>query len=68
MISQINDVFGRKIGVLFEVICWEDYVTPDHRIDAQDVVNQQIKLDYDIFFAIFKTESGLQRRGFLPVQ
>ena len=57
-ISQINDVFGRKIGIEFEVVCWEDYVTPDTGIDAQDVVNQQVKMDYDIFVGIFKNRIG----------
>ena len=57
-VSQLNDVFGRKLGVEYDVVCWEDYVTPDLGIDAQDVVNQQINLTYDIFLAIFKDRIG----------
>ena len=57
-ILQINEMIGKKIGVIFEVVCWEDYVTPDIGVDAQDVVNKQINMDYDIFCGLFGNRIG----------
>lgn len=57
-ISRINSTIGRKFHITFDVSCWERDVIPSQGIDAQDVVNQQIPLDYDIFLCFFKNRIG----------
>ena len=52
-LQKINRSVGKNIRMEFEVTGWEEYVVPDSGDDAQDVVNQQIQFDYDIFVAIF---------------
>lgn len=57
-ISRINSTIGRKFRITFDVSCWERDAIPSQGIDAQDVVNQQIPLDYDIFLCFFKNRIG----------
>lgn len=57
-VEKVNNVIGRNLGIYFEVVGWEDDVLPDAGIDAQDVVNSQIKQDYDVFVALFKSRVG----------
>ena len=47
-INKINATIGKNIGTVFECIGWEDDVVPGTGVDAQDVVNSQIKQDYSI--------------------
>lgn len=58
VIGQINETLGRNLHTEFSVIGWETDVLPNQGIDAQDVVNQQIALDYDIFVCLFKNRIG----------
>lgn len=58
ILSGINENIGRKFDIAFDVVCWEKDVVPDKGIDAQDVVNRQVAVDYDVFVAIFKNRIG----------
>lgn len=57
-IQKVNSVIGKSLGVYFEVVGWEDDVLPDAGVDAQDVVNSQIKQDYDVFVGLFRSRIG----------
>lgn len=57
-LQKVNNAIGRNLGIYFEVIGWEDYVLPGVGIDAQDVVNKQIKQEYDVFVGLFKSRIG----------
>ena len=57
-IQKINGVIGKSLGVYLEVVGWEDDILPDAGIDAQDVVNSQVKQDYDVFVGLFKGRVG----------
>lgn len=58
VIEKINQFIGKFNHVIFEVIGWEEYAIPDLGEDAQDIVNRQIQLDYDIFVCLFKNRIG----------
>ena len=57
-IQKINNAIGKSLGIYFEVVGWEDDVLPNAGIDAQDVVNSQIKQDYDVFVGLLKSRIG----------
>ena len=67
-VEKVNNVIGRNLGIYFEVVGWEDDVLPDAGIDAQDVVNSQIKQDYDVFVALFKSRVGTKLIALFPAQ
>lgn len=58
VLERISERFGRRLGARFDVVCWERDVRPDCADDAQDVVNRQIPLDYDVFVALFGRRLG----------
>ena len=57
-IGKINATIGKASDVEYEVICWENDTVPGFGEDAQDVVNKQIKAEYDIFVCMFKSRLG----------
>lgn len=57
VVDEINGA-GRRVGVTFEVIGWETDVSPDAAEDAQDVVNAQIRANYDVFVCMFRDRLG----------
>lgn len=58
VLDRISDRFGRRLGARYDVVCWERDVRPDCADDAQDVVNRQVPLDYDVFVALFRQRLG----------
>ncbi len=62
IINKINQLIGKPNKIAYEVIGWEEYTMPDLGEDAQDVVNHQIKLDYDIFVCLFKERIGTKTK------
>lgn len=65
LIKQINEEHAIKQGFAFDVVCWEENVLPGVGIDAQDVVNQQIDMNYDVFVALFKSKVGTPTHRYL---
>nr|WP_315201776.1 hypothetical protein [uncultured Albidiferax sp.] len=57
-ISEWNKTWARNLGVRLEVIRWEDDAYPGSGVDAQDVINQQLPQDYDLFIGIMWTRFG----------
>lgn len=58
MLERINASIGRSLHLEYRVLSWEHDVIPDKGDDAQDVVNNQVELDYDIFVSIFRDRIG----------
>lgn len=57
-INKWNQRNGRARRIFFSPLTWEDLVAPDIGGRAQDVINQQIGLDYDIFLGIMWSRFG----------
>lgn len=57
-LAKVNNTIGKGSNIEFEMVGWEDYTTPGFGDDAQDVVNQQISMEYDIFVCMFKSRLG----------
>lgn len=57
-VQDVNRVIGTRLNISFEVVGWENYVLPDAGIDAQDVVNRQIRQEYDVFVGLFRGRVG----------
>ncbi|MFZ5639057.1 MAG: DUF4062 domain-containing protein [Pseudomonadota bacterium] len=57
-VSRWNTTWGRHQGVRLELIRWEDDAYPGIGLDAQDVINNQIPQDYDLFVGIMWSRFG----------
>lgn len=58
IIKEINLTTGTILGIKLELVNWESNVYPDFGSDAQDVINNQINDDYDIFIGIMWSKFG----------
>jgi len=57
VVNELNLNFPLK-NIKLEVIGWEDSTYPGIGDDAQDVINNQINDDYDIFMGVFWSRLG----------
>lgn len=57
-IFEWNKTWARNLGVRLEVIRWEEDAYPGLGIDAQDVINEQLPQDYDLFVGIMWARFG----------
>lgn len=53
VITQLNQIWSRTLGLTFELLKWEKAVRPGFSSDPQAVINNQIGVDYDVFIGIF---------------
>jgi hypothetical protein len=51
-ILELNRTWSKTLGVIFELVRWEDNVRPAFGDDAQAVINAQVGDDYDVFIGI----------------
>jgi uncharacterized protein YukE len=58
VIAELNQSWSRTLGVRLDLIRWETHAYPGFGDDAQDVINEQIPLDYDIFIGILWSRFG----------
>lgn len=58
VITELNRIWSRNLGLRLELIRWETHVTPGFGDYPQDVINRQVKDDYDIFIGIFWSRVG----------
>jgi methyl-accepting chemotaxis protein len=58
MIQSWNQRNGRSRALFFNMITWEDLVAPDIGDSPQDVINQQVGDDYDIFLGVMWSRFG----------
>lgn len=53
LITQLNQVWSRSLGITYELIKWETNVRPAFSTDPQAAINNQIGNEYDVFIGIF---------------
>jgi hypothetical protein len=58
VINDINHSVGKKDGFQIELLRWETSTYPGLGEDGQDVINQQIGDDYNIFVGIMWKKFG----------
>lgn len=58
IIDRINNATGKNLHLQYQVVSWENDVLPNKGDDAQDVVNAQIDMDYDVFVSVFRDRIG----------
>jgi hypothetical protein len=67
VIRELNVTWSRKSGVRFDLVRWETHGYPGVGKDAQDVLNNQLPNDYDIFVGMmwgkFGTPTGRAGSG-----
>lgn len=67
VITELNQTWSRSHGIRLDLVRWESHAYPGFGQDAQDVINQQIPQDYDVFIGImwhrFGTPTGRAESG-----
>lgn len=58
IISELNRTWSRSLNLRLELIKWEKDIHPAFGNYPQDVINQQINDEYDIFIALFWSKVG----------
>jgi hypothetical protein len=53
VVTQLNQAWSKTLGVTFELLKWETNVHPSFSTYPQNVINEQIGSDYDVFIGIF---------------
>lgn len=57
-IADWNRAWSRNLGLRLEMVRWEDDAYPAIGVDAQDVINQQLPPDYDLFVGLMWSRFG----------
>ena len=58
VIRELNHTWSRELGIRLDLVRWETHAYPSFGIDAQDVINEQIPDDYDLFVGIMWCRYG----------
>lgn len=58
VIRELNITWSKTFGIRLDLIRWETHSYPAFGQDAQDVINEQIPNDYDIFIGILWAKFG----------
>ncbi|MER0041103.1 hypothetical protein [Pseudomonas sp. MGal98] len=58
VINELNKTWSKSLKLRLEPIKWETDAYPNFGPYSQDVINNQIDDDYDIFIAIFWSKIG----------
>lgn len=56
--EHLDIIIGKSNNIKFDIINWEKNTYPGIGLDAQDVINNQIDGEYDIFIGIFWQRFG----------
>lgn len=56
--EDLDLLIGKDKNIKFEIVNWERNTYPGKGIDAQDVINEQINGEYDVFIGIFWQRFG----------
>lgn len=59
IISELNRTWSRTLNLRLELIKWETDIHPSFGAYPQDVINQQLNDEYDVFIALFWGKVGL---------
>ncbi|MGA3080771.1 MAG: hypothetical protein ABSD44_05255 [Terracidiphilus sp.] len=67
VVKELNSTWSRKLGVRLDLVRWATHGYPGMGEDAQDVLNQELPDDYDIFVGVmwarFGTPTGRAHSG-----
>ncbi|ELA7314474.1 hypothetical protein Q9Y10_000854 [Vibrio alginolyticus] len=58
IISELNRTWSRSLNLRLELVKWETDIHPGFGKYPQDVINQQLNDEYDIFIALFWSKVG----------
>ena len=58
IIQELNITWSRELGIRLELVRWETHAYPGISDDAQEVINQQIPTDYDLFIGVMWCRYG----------
>lgn len=58
IISELNRTWSRTLNLRLELIKWETDIHPSFGAYPQDVINQQLNDEYDVFIALFWSKVG----------
>lgn len=58
VIRELNVTWSRELGVRLDLVRWETHAYPGMGADPQDVINDQIPDDYDVFVGIMWCRYG----------
>ncbi len=58
VIRELNTTWSRQLSIRLDLARWETHAYPGFGADAQDVINNQIPADYDLFVGIMWCRYG----------
>jgi hypothetical protein len=58
VVRELNVTLSQHLGVRFDLVGWETHAYPSVGVDAQNVINDQIGDDYDIFVGMMWNRFG----------
>ena len=58
VVNEFNITWRREIGKSIEIVRWESHSVPGVGADPQELINEQIGSEYDIFVGIMWTKFG----------
>ena len=58
VVQELNELWGSRLGILFELLRWETIAVPGFGDDPQDVINESIPDDYQLFIGLMWTRFG----------
>lgn len=58
VIRELNITWSRELGIRLDLVQWETHAYPGFGADAQDVINEQMPSDYDLFVGIMWCRYG----------
>jgi hypothetical protein len=61
-VTDWNRTWARNLGVRLELLRWEHDAYPGIGEDAQDVINQQLPQDYDLFIGVMWSRFGTKTK------
>ncbi len=58
VVTELNHLWSKTLGVFLEVVRWETHAYPGVGVDSQDVINQEVGDEYDIFLGMMWARFG----------
>lgn len=58
IISELNRTWSQSLKLRLDLVKWETHTNPGFGAYPQDVINQQLNDEYDVFIALFWTKIG----------
>lgn len=52
LVKELNQMWSKSLGIMFELLRWENNVRPMAGSDPQSLINEQIVNDYDVFIGM----------------